>query len=230
MIGDQLSKQEDRELHRALESVVRTQFPNPRRNDCPGIETLRTIAQKRISMRDPAIDHVGHCSPCFSELTDIRQAIRRRNLQWKAGGVAAAVLVLALLINYVGFRRGDSGIAGPTAQPQRQIAMIDLRNASAARSVLPSGTATAQPQIEIPRAIVSLTIQLPIGSEAGSYEVQIRKPNSGATASGKGQASIEDGITRLTLDIDTTAIPVGEYEFAWRMADFDWRSYAVLIR
>jgi hypothetical protein len=149
---------------------------------------------------------------------------------WKAGSAVAAVLVLALLINYLGFLKGDTGIAGPTPQPQRQVAMIDLRNASTGRSAQPSGTGRVQPPIEIPRALLSITIQLPIGSEAGSYEVQIRKPNQSANASGKGQARIEDGITKLTLEIDTQAIPVGEYEFAWRMADFDWRSYAVLIR
>src|SRR5262245_36848127 len=107
MIGDQLSKQEDRILHRALESMVRTQFPNPRRNDCPGIETLRAIAQKRISMRDPAVDHVGHCSPCFSELTDLRRALHRKNTVWKSGSAVAAVVVLALLVNYFGFTKSE---------------------------------------------------------------------------------------------------------------------------
>jgi hypothetical protein len=230
MIGDQLSNQEDRALHRALESVVQTQFPNPRRNECPGANTLRAIATKRIPMRDPAIDHVGHCSPCFSELTDMRRTIHRRNLLWKAGSVAAAVLVLALLVNYLGFRRGDSGTAGPIAQPQHQIAMIDLRNASTARSVQPSVTGAAQPQIEIPRAIVSLTIQLPVGSESGNYEVVIRKPNQSTGAvQGTGSAQIDSGITKLTIDLDTSTLPSGDYDLAWRMADFDWRSYPIRI-
>lgn len=230
MIGDQLSKQEDRVLHRALESVARTQFPNPRRNDCPGPETLRAIATKRISMRDPAVDHVGHCSPCFSELTAIRHAMQQRNMAWKAGSAVAAVLVLAFLVNYLGLRKSDPGVAGPIVQPPHETVMLDLRNASTARSVQPSGSGSRQHRIQIPRAALSLTIQLPIGSEAGSYEVQIRKPNQSANVAGTGQASIEDGITKLTLDIDSSAIPVGEYELAWRMTDFDWRSYAILIR
>jgi hypothetical protein len=230
MIGDELTKQEDRTLHRALESVVRTQFPNPRRNECPAPEVLRAIASKRIPMRDPAVDHVGQCSPCFSELTDLRRGIHRRNVLWKAGSAIAAIVVLAMLVSYIGFEKSSSGIAGPPVPPRHERAMVDLRNASTARSVQPFGSGFNQPPITIPRAILTLAIQLPTGSEAGAYEVQIRKPNQSANAAGKGGASIEDGITKLTLEIDTHAIPVGEYEFAWRMADSDWRSYAVLIR
>jgi hypothetical protein len=229
MIGDQLSKQEDRILHRALESVVRTQFPNPRRNDCPGIETLRAIATKRISMRDPAVDHVGRCSPCFSELTDLRHAIHRRNVLWKAGTAAAAVVVLAVLASYFGFTSDAPNVAGPT-QPRYETALLDLRNASIPRSVQPSNSSPNQPAPEIPRARLGLTIQLPIGSEAGTYELQITRPNEPARLTSKAQAKIEHGITLLLIDVDTTQIQSGEYQLGWRTVDSDWRYQLILIR
>ena len=231
MIGDQLSKQEDRVLHRALESVVRTQFPNPRRNECPGPQALRAIATKRISMRDPALAHVGKCSPCFSELMDMRRAIHRRNVLWKAGSAVAAVLVLVALVSYFDFPKSGSGIAGPARPPRHETALLDLRNSSTARSVQPSGPLTKGPTIELSSAILSLTIQLPIGSEPGAYEVAIRKPNEPVSlVVGKGMADLDGGITKLTVDLDTSAIPTGGYDFAWRMADFEWRSYPVQIR
>jgi hypothetical protein len=224
MIGDQISNQEDRMLHRALESVLRTQFPNPRRDGCPGISTLRAIATKRISMRDPAVDHVGHCSPCFAELTDMRRAIQRRNTFVWAGSAAAAVLVLALLINNYGLR------SGPTAPPRHEVAMIDLRHASITRSVQPSGPG-GQPTIELPRAILTLTIQLPVGSEPGDYEVTIRKPNESAgVVKGHGTAHLDNGVTKLTVGLDSSVIPTGNYDIAWRMAAFDWQSYPIKIR
>jgi hypothetical protein len=150
---------------------------------------------------------------------------------WKAGGAVAAVLVLAFLISYLGFQKSDSGIAGPVLQPRHEVATIDLRNASIARSVEPSGPLTKGPTIELSSAILSLTIQLPIGSEPGAYEVAIRKPNEPVSlVVVKGMADLDGGITKLTVDLDTSTIPTGSYDFAWRMADFDWRSYPVQIR
>src|SRR5580765_6680174 len=103
MTGDHLSKREDRTLHRTMESVILTQFPNPERKDCPGTAVLRAIAKKRISMKDPALDHAGRCSPCFAELTDIRLAIRKQNVMWIGGTATAAVILLAVLLGYFGY-------------------------------------------------------------------------------------------------------------------------------
>ena len=74
MAQEKLSKKEDRALHRALESVFRTRFPNPERVDCPVRDTLLAIAHKRLPMRDPANEHVTRCSPCFSELQEKRKS------------------------------------------------------------------------------------------------------------------------------------------------------------
>src|SRR5438093_13076907 len=103
MMRDKLSKREDRALHRALASVVLTQFPNPDRKDCPGKPVLRAIARKSIPMRDSAHEHVGSCSPCFSELTELRHALRRQHLMWAMGTVGTAGLVLVVLVAYLTF-------------------------------------------------------------------------------------------------------------------------------
>lgn len=224
MTGDHLSKREDRTLHRTMESVILTQFPNPERKDCPGTAVLRTIAKKRISMQDPALDHAGRCSPCFAELTDIRRAIRKQNVAWITGTAAAAVILIAVLLGYFGFQKDKV----PTPESQQIAALLDLRNASATRSVQSPGS--EQLPIEIPRGLLKLTINLPVGSEAGSYEVRIRKPNQSATLDGIGHARIKDGITELMVEIDTTSLPIGTYDFGWRMAGSDWRNYPILAR
>jgi hypothetical protein len=72
-------------------------------------------------------------------------------------------------------------------------------------------------------------MQLPIGSDVGIYEVQIRKTGQVVGTGGKGQANIENGITTLTVTLDTTDIPVGDYEIAWRLDSFDWRSYPIRV-
>jgi hypothetical protein len=223
MMGDHLSKREDRTLHRTMESVILTQFPNPERKDCPGTPVLLTIAKKRISMTDPALDHAGRCSPCFAELTNIRRAIRKQNVAWITGTAAAAVILLAVLLGYFGFQKDKT----PTPAAQQVAAVLDLRNASATRSV--QSPRSEQLPIEIPRGLLRLTIDLPTGSEAGSYEVQIRKPDQTANLGVNGQASIKNGITELTVEINTTSLTGGPYDFGWRMPGADWRYYAVLI-
>ena len=96
-----LSKRQSRALFRALARVVMTQFPNPERNGCPRATVLRAIGTKRISMRDPAIEHVGRCSPCFRELTAMRRAILTRKVLWLVGAVIAVVMLSVLTDHFI---------------------------------------------------------------------------------------------------------------------------------
>src|SRR5207245_9885813 len=100
MSEDHLSNRQIRALERAMARVVMTQFPNPERKGCPGATVLRAIAGKRISMRDPSIEHVGICSPCFRELTAMRGAIFRRKVLWIAGTVVSVAAILAVLVRH----------------------------------------------------------------------------------------------------------------------------------
>jgi hypothetical protein len=52
---------------------------------------------------------------------------------------------------------------------------------------------------------------------------------SSGSVKGQGTAHLEDGITKLTIDLDTSAVPTGDYDIAWRMAEFDWRSSPIRI-
>jgi hypothetical protein len=223
MMGEHLSKREDRTLHRTIESVILTQFPNPERKDCPGTAVLRTIAKKRISMKDPALDHAGRCSPCFAELTDIRRAIRKQNAMWMTGAAAAAAILIVVFFGNVWLPKSKL----PTPDVPRIAALLDLRNASASRAAHSPGS--EQPPIEIPRGRLALTINLPVGSEAGSYEVQIRQTEESASIPRSGSARIESGITKMLVEVDTTSLPSGKHDFRWRMTGFEWRSYPILI-
>ncbi len=101
MSEDHLSNRQIRALERAMARVVMTQFPNPERKGCPGATVLRAIATKRICMRDPAIEHVGTCSPCFRELTAMRRAIFTRKVLWLVGAVVAMVILAVLTGHFI---------------------------------------------------------------------------------------------------------------------------------
>lgn len=261
---DKLTKREDRALLRALREVVLTHYPNPERKDCPGTAVIRAIATKRISMLDPAHEHVGSCSPCFKELTEMRQSLHRRNIfLWTVATTGTAIVILAVVLQYASFRSLQSPLPQETVQapppgesqppiqsepprpdagqrqpPTRQTpapearyetALLDLRNASATRTV-ESIPGTSINPAEIPRGLLALTVQLPVGSDAGTYEVQIRDSNQQPIRTALGEATIENGITRLPIILDTRSVQPGEYEFAWRRGDFSWRNYPILIR
>src|SRR5206468_2523949 len=70
---------------------------------------------------------------------------------------------------------GSPAPTTPPPQPKVEIALLDLRNASATRTVETSGSSSNVRPIKIARGLLALTVQLPVGSEAGSYEVEIRK-------------------------------------------------------
>jgi len=256
---DKLSRREDRALFRALRAVLLTQFPNPERKDCPGTPVLEAIAAKRISMLDPVHEHVGSCSPCFTELTEIQRNLRHHRVRlWAMATAGSALVILAAVLTYSALRQAESPIREEVAQPLRppqpespaqsngaaqpgsstpptqmqrpvyQMVLLDLRSASATRTVELSPP-TAQ-RMEIPRGFLALTVQLPIGSEAGSYEIEFRRSNPPATLTAVGQAAIENGITGFLIHVDTSLMPPGEYEFTWRREGFGWRNYPILIR
>jgi len=224
MVGDELSRRQDRALHRAFESAVLAQFPNPERKDCPGTGTLRAIANKRISMRDPALAHVGQCSPCLLELIGMRHAAHRHTVAWRIIPAAAVALVFLMAVGYYGLRIRTS----PTdPQLPRVARVLDLTAASVPRT----GTHnSAIPPLELRRGLLTLTIKLPTGSEAGVYEVAVETPNHSTVAKARGQARIERGITSLIVDIDTNSVPTGDYALVWRLLDFDSRSYPLRIQ
>ena len=117
----------------------------------------------------------------------------------------------------------------PPPLPKYEIALLDLRNASVSRSVDRLESNSNVPPIEIHRGLLALTVQLPTGSDAGLYEVEIRDSNQQLIRAAMGRAEFQNGITSLLVNVDLRSIP-GEYEFRWRPADLSWRSHQILVR
>lgn len=211
----------DRALHSALASVVSSRFPNPTRKDCPPSQTLRAIASKTLPITDPAIEHVARCSPCFNELHEIRAGMRRRRKAWSASA-AAAVVVLALTLGYLVFQ--------PTApiDPTPEVAVLDLRGLSPVRGEAPGPGAAPSDALSLPRRVLDLTVQLPVGSAEGAYEVAIQQDDE-PLISAAGEAIIENQITTLRVRIDTRELPAASYQFAVRENGLNWRVFSLAL-
>ncbi len=178
---------------------------------------------------------------------------------WAMSAAGTAIVIVSVLFTYSGGRRLENlvpkdstqtkepresqppiqpgeaiqprpGAPTPPPEPKYEIVLLDLRNASATRTIEPVGPGSNTRPIDITRGLLALLVQLPVGSDAGPYEVQIRDANQQPIRTAKGEATIENGITKISINVDTRSVPPGEYELAWRQADFSWRHYPISIR
>ena len=83
--------------------------------------------------------------------------------------------------------------------------------------------------IYLQRKPLELTIRLPVGSKAGSYEFQLQRSQQ-VVVSTNAQASIRDGTTEFTVRIDLSALDVGIYSMSVRRVPWDWNYFPVVIR
>ena len=78
---EKLDKEEARILDLLARGLSR-EFTNPRRVGCPDSVLLRGIAFRELRLAEVHewLDHLGSCSPCFREFTELReQAARSSN-------------------------------------------------------------------------------------------------------------------------------------------------------
>jgi hypothetical protein len=92
-------------------------------------------------------------------------------------------------------------------------ARLDLRKYSVART---EEKQLAPEPISLPRGRLSLTLLLPVGYEAGTYDLQLLDSSLTAKASASGSAEIRDYITTLHAGLDVTIVEPGSYQLAIR--------------
>ena len=247
MSDDYLSPEEERRILRALERSSLHDYPNPDRLGCPGTEFLKRLAfnRKSIPLSDPALDHVSHCSPCFSEYVRYRHQARCRSLIWRS--TAAAVFLLAVVGIWYTSRRstneherqvaskppvvGQRQPAAPSreAEPVRT-ATIKLQNRSIARGISPEGQPQPPAPINIPNQRLDLLIELPLGSDPGRYEVQLLSEVDQPLLVAEGHAMEKDGTTVLHVSTDLRPFVPGRYRLGLRRPPSEWTYYPVQIR
>ena len=216
---------EDQEFLELLSESALRNYPNPERRGCPGQQFLSKLATDRrsIALKDARLDHVSHCSPCFVEFSAIRKRVVRRQRAQRtvAAGTIAAVLfaVIAAWLVAGGILRLPSFNSFPK-NSGALVSQLDFRNRSVTRG---SSEAPSQNEnLSIPRGQLSLVILLPFGSEDGDYEVEVLRQVDHPLASGRGKATIKEGITTLRASVDTTHLEPGNYLLGLRRVDLPW--------
>ena len=76
---------------------------------------------------------------------------------------------------------------------------------------------------------MELTVELPVGSKAGAYELQL-KMNDRAVVSTGGDAEIQNGTTAFAARLNLSQVEPGNYSMVIRQVPLDWSLYPVVIR
>ena len=219
------------DLLRVATEALPSDFPNPERLSCPEASTLQAIAGRRLSLPDvdDVVDHIATCSPCFTAYSAYRKERRSRSYRRR---YAATVIVLTVVIAswYLG-RKALSPIQRPPQQISELTpltAVLDFRNSTAERS---DQTTLPRPQ-EAPhlrRTLLNLQVQLPLGTEDGSYAVQFRNNAGGIAVQSTGTAKWDGTTETLSAQIDLRTVEPGQYTLAVRKGAASWRQYSVFV-
>lgn len=222
---------EEREFLDLLAESALNDYPNPDRIGCPGDEFLRRLAtdRKSVSLRDPRLDHVVHCSPCFREFTAFQAKAAKRTGKHKTilfafAAAAALVIAVTLWIPFI-HGRGNSGTQGANSTPI--VAQINLQD----RSIVRGGSSGSGEKgtLHLPRGRLKLTVLLPFGSDAGTYQIQILQDVQRPLLTAVGTAEIVDGVTKLTVSLNTSSLNRGKYMLGVRQPPLDWTYSPIMV-
>jgi hypothetical protein len=251
-----LTPEEEKVLLKTGSRVFSTAFPNPDAKGCPGPEILKNLVFRSESFtlkeRQHWFDHAANCSPCFSEMSSLRQAFVRKRRIKRSIVAMLAVGVLSWLLIKVSLHQpdGQPGIVKdrpapppvtgpqapapspvpPSAQEQKpaevQVVVLDLRKRGVARGE----NNNQDGDLDLPKGRLKLSIYLPIGSEEGNYEVRISRRQKQVLLTAKGKAGMQGHLNVLTVEADTSAFEAGSYSLAIREVGWGWNRYPLKVK
>ena len=184
---------------------------------CPGSALLEGIASHTtpLSEAEKWLDHLGSCSACFQEFTEIRNRRRKqRRLKW-GGGMA---LLAVSLVFWFTLR---------SHYPGTEIAVFDLRAYSGQRG---EQSVSGQAPLQLQRSTKHLVAYLPIGSKEGTYDFALLNENGDELVRGGGTAQLEDHTVVLRGDINAASVPPGSYFLGFRQNRMEWTRFPINVK
>jgi len=226
-----LRRRDEKRLVRIATEAIKIQFPNPERLGCPESTALKAIVQRDLAATDAedVIDHIATCAPCFDEYNRQRQ---RHVLRRRAGKALACVTgLIAMGLGWHFLPSHKTVREQPSARQSREpllTATLDFHN----RTVERSAEARQPTEIEVPhvrRALLRLTIKLPIGTEDGIYTVQFRADRDRLLLNATGTATWDGSAEALVTTVDLRRLAPGKYVLALTNDGSWWRTYPIIL-
>jgi hypothetical protein len=195
------SEREEQRLLDALGRGLLKEFPNPERSGCPGSDVLKRIAFRTMPLNEAEkwLDHLGSCSPCYSDFSEFRKAREGRQKR-KILAIAASILVAAGIGGWFLLQRHNEALIARTV-------VLDLRNRS-----VPRGTEAnpVEPPMMVNRTAAHWNILLPIGSDAGPYDIRLFAGSGELLLSTKADAKLADGVAVIQILVDLSSRSPGQ--------------------
>jgi hypothetical protein len=221
----------------------KTAYPNPNREGCPNVSTLRALVyrDRRLSLTDLPLSHVVSCSPCFQEYLRLRRTlVFVRGLQV----TAASLVVLGVLFAAVSAfhdragRRGEPPIsqkhAGKSTQsaaqqppPMAPLAIgVNLASFSPTRGEDARDPGNA---IHLPPKLLRVKFLLPVGMESGEYALRLEDSTGAVRTDTRAFGRSSDGITSLEVDFDLGGASRHRFTLMIRPPGLSWRKFPVVV-
>jgi hypothetical protein len=134
--------------------------------------------------------------------------------------LAAAAMVLLAVGGFIWVRGRPSG---QTAA----VVVLDLRGRATIRGE--STPENSQPPLEVVRNARSLTLELPIGSNEGAYDVAVLNPSGAELFRTSATAKLENHVVVLRADIDLAGVSPGSYFLGVRQPGLEWTRFPIRL-
>ena len=176
---------------------------------CPDEEFLRGLAKRSraISLSDARIDHAATCPTCMSRIAALWNENRERNT--KLGYALAAAMCLILVAGIFGWLHLRHNQEQMAAVRQPVSKTVDLWNAGTDRGEQPGQLQS----VELPAAVVRLTVVLPRFSPSGQYLIAVTRKEDGTGVVAEGLApTVSSGQQqRVSVALDLRKVTAGAY-------------------
>ena len=134
--------------------------------------------------------------------------------------LAAAAMVFLVLGGWLLVRSRPSG---QTAA----VAVLDLRGRATVRGENPPES--SQPPLEVSRNARNLTLELPIGSNEGMYDLALLNPVGDELFRMSATAKLENHIVVLRANVDLAGVSPGLYFLGVRQPGLEWTRFSVRL-
>jgi hypothetical protein len=138
----------------------------------------------------------------------------------------AAAIVMSVFSGLLLLRDHGVKVPQPPAKPAEEIAqdvpqkrVVDLRPYERQRGAGDSGARRRPGPVILDRALLELTIQLPIGSEEGRYQFRLTDTAGVPKLETSGEGIIKNYITTVEAPFDLRAVSPGQYTLTVRRVE-----------
>jgi hypothetical protein len=105
--------------------------------------------------------------------------------------------------------------------------VLDLRGRATVRG---EGTPeTSQPPLQVPRSAKTLNMELPVGSNEGTYDVAVINPTGAEFFRTSATARFEDHVVVLRANVDLAGVPPGSYFLGVRQPGLEWTRFPIRL-